>query len=112
MTNFSIAWKKAFSRENSTERRVKILWLLRRGMLQGGGLLNASFFAVSCKAKANVLFLLMLHYSGIRSLATVGLDHFLWGFVLGMHNVSWEFISTVTLSGCIICVVDLMCYGC
>lgn len=76
MTNFSIAWKKALSRENSTEMRVKIIWLLRRGKLQGGSVLNASFFAVSCKTKANVLFLLMPRYSGI-SLATVGLDYFL-----------------------------------
>lgn len=108
MTNFSIAWKKALSGENSTERMVKILWLLRRGKLQGGSLLNASFFfTVSCKTKADVLFLLMPHYSGIRSLATVGLDHLLCGSVPGTVQCVLDFISTV-----IICVVNLMCHGC
>lgn len=82
MTNFSIAYKKALSRENGTGRMVKILWLLIRGKLQGGGLLNASLFAVSCETKAGALCLLMPCYPGITNPATVGPDHFWWGFVL------------------------------
>lgn len=95
MTNFSIVWKKPWSKENSTGQ------LKFSGCLGGEsyreGLLHASFFAVSCKRKADVLFLLMPHYSGIRSLAIVGLCHFLWGFVPGAAQCVLDFTSTVAL---------------
>lgn len=81
--------------QGEPHRTVKILWLLRRGKLQGGS--ATCIFAVSCKRKADVLFLLMPHYSGIRSLATVGLYHFFWGFVPGAAQCVLDFTSTVAL---------------
>lgn len=59
--------------------------------------MHLSFFAVSCKTKADVLLLLIPRYSGIRGLATVGLDHFLSCFVPGAAEHVFDFISTVTL---------------
>ena len=74
--NFSIAWRKALSRENSKARRVKILWLHRRGKLRAGSLQNASLSLHSLmQDRSAVLFLLMSHYFGLRSLVTVGPDH-------------------------------------
>lgn len=96
-TDFSIAWKTALSRENSTERMLKIFWLLTRGKLQGCSLLNIFFLAVSCNTKADVLFLVMPCYSAIRSIAAVGLDPFWWGFVRGAAQWVLDFISTITL---------------
>lgn len=74
--NFSIARRKALSRENSKARRVKILWLHRMGKLRAGSLQNASLFLHSLmQDRSAVLFLLMPHYFGLRSLVTVGPDH-------------------------------------
>lgn len=75
---------------------VKILWLLRRGKLEGGGLLNASFFLHSLlqdKSRCTVSANATLFWD---RKPTVGLDHFLWGFVLALHSVL-IFISVVTL---------------
>lgn len=68
---FSIAWGKALSRENSTDRRAKILRLLWKGKLQEGSLQNTSFFHFCLlQDRSAVLLLLMLQYSGVRSLVT------------------------------------------
>lgn len=68
---FSIARGKALSRENSTDRRAKILRLLWKGKLQEGSLQNTSFFHFCLlQDRSAVLLLLMLQYSGVRSLVT------------------------------------------